>query len=145
MSLVVVYISRLSLSIDCYNNKGLVKAGWSGKLVVASQFISYHKSLNKVVAYKSWFTVDHSQHFWLLFQNSLRNSGIWGILPHILRFAQSRTRCQPLHDYDGGTRRRCVPCCKLGDSPTTRNLLEINSEQKFMNTDVYTTSVEEEL
>lgn len=79
---------------------------------------------------KVGFTVDRSQRFWLLFQNSLRNSGIWGILPHILRFAQSWTRCQPLHDYDGGTRWRCVPCCKLGNSPTTRNLLYINSEKK---------------
>lgn len=80
---------------------------------------------------KSWFTADHSQHFLFLFQNSLRDSGIRGILPHILRFPQSRTRCQPLHDYDGGTRRRCVPCCKLRDSPTTRNLLYLTQKKKL--------------
>lgn len=80
---------------------------------------------------KSWFTADHSQHFLFLFQNSLRDSGIRGILPHILRFPQSWTRCQPLHDYDGGTRRRCVPCCKLGDSLTTKNLLYLTQKKKL--------------
>lgn len=86
--------------------------------------------LNPILIHCNYWYIDQST-FWIIFQNSLRDSGIRGILPHILRFPQSWTRCQPLHDYDGGTRRRCVPCCKLGDSLTTKNLLYLTQKKKL--------------